>query len=88
MQGATPAKATKYIHGILHVQEHLNKQCKGGWAQLISENGKKFLAKGKLSKSFWQSFESDYPSPRKKRQGHHSTKSVCMHRSYGEAIFR
>ena len=43
MQGATPAKATKYIHGILHVQEHLNKQCKGGWAyQLISDNGKKF----------------------------------------------
>ena len=89
MQGATPAKATKYIHGILHVQEHLNKQCKGGWAyQLISENGKKFLAKGKLSKSFWQRFESDYPSPRKKRQGHYSTKSVCMHRSYGEVIFR
>ena len=43
MQGATHAETTKYIHDILHVREHLNKQCKGGWAyQLISDNGKKF----------------------------------------------
>ena len=54
MQGATHAEANKYIHDILHVLEHLNKQCKGGRAyQLISDNGKKFLAKGKLSKSLW-----------------------------------
>ena len=58
-------------------QEHLNKQCKGGWAyQLISDNGKKFLAKGKLSKSFWRHFENDYPSLTRKRQLHHSAKRV------------
>ena len=51
MQGATHAEATKYIHDVLRAQEHLNKPCKGGRAyQLISDNGKKFLAKGKLSK--------------------------------------
>ena len=77
MQGATCAEATKYIHDILHVRQHLNKQCKGGRAyQLISYNGKKFLANGKLSKSFWRRFENDYPSLTRKRQGHHSAKRV------------
>ena len=79
MQGATCGKTTKYIHDILCVREHLNKQCKGGWAyQLISDNGKKFLAKGKLSKSFWRHFENDYhyPSLTKKRKGYHSAKRV------------
>ena len=51
MQGATHAEATKHIHDVLRAREHLNKPCKGGRAyQLISDNGKKFLAKGKLSK--------------------------------------
>ena len=55
----------------------MNKQCKGDWAyQLISNNGKKFLAKGKLSKSFWQRFENDYLSLTRKRQGHYSAKRV------------
>ena len=77
VQGATRAEATKYIHDILRVRGHLDKQCKGGWGyQLISDNGEKFLAKGKLSKSFWQRFENDYPSLAGKRQGHHSTKRV------------
>ena len=72
MQGATFAEATKYIHDI-----HLNKQCKGGRAyQLISYNGKKFVANGKLSKSFWRRFENDYPSLTRKRQGQHSAKGV------------
>ena len=72
MQGATFAEATKYIHDI-----HLNKQCKGGRAyQLISYNGKKFVANGKLSKSFWSCFENDYPSLTRKRQGQHSAKGV------------
>ena len=63
MQGATRAEAMKYIHDILHVRDHLNKQCKGGQAyQLISHIAKKFLAKRKLSKSFWERFENDYPS--------------------------
>ena len=45
MQGATHAKATKYIHDVLHAREHLNKLCKGGQAyQLISDNGKKVLS--------------------------------------------
>ena len=77
MQGATFAEATKYIHDILHVRQHLNKQCKGGRAyQLISYNGKKFVANGKLSKSFWRRFENDYPSLTRKRQGQHSAKGV------------
>ena len=63
MQGANRAEATKFVHDILHVRQHFNKQCKGGRVyQLISDNGKEFLAKGKLSKSFWQCFENDYPS--------------------------
>ena len=77
MQGATCAEATKYIHDILHVRQHLNKQCRGGRAyQLISYNGKKFVANGKLSKSFWSCFENDYPSLTRKRQGQHSAKGV------------
>ena len=77
VQGATRAEATKYIHDILRVRDHLDKQCKGGWGyRLISDNGEKFLAKGKLSKSFWQRFENDYPSLARKRQGHHSAKRV------------
>ena len=89
MQGAARAEGTKYIRNILCVSEYLNKQCKRGWAyQLISDNREKFLAKGKLSKSFWQRFGNDYPSPTRKRKGHHSAKSVCMHRGYGEPIFR
>ena len=55
----------------------ISNECKRGWAyQLISDNGKKFLAKGKLRKSFWQRFENDYPSLTRKRLGHHSTKRV------------
>ena len=39
VQGATHAEATKYIHDILRVRDHLDKQCKGGWEyRLISEN--------------------------------------------------
>ena len=89
MQGATRTKATKYIHDILHVWEHLNKQCKRVQAyQLISDNGEKFLAKGKLSKSFWWDFENDHSSLTRKKQGHDRAKCSCIHRSYGEAIFR
>ena len=55
----------------------MNKQCKGVQAyQLISDNGKKFLAMGKLSKSFWCHFENNYLSLTRKRQGNHSAKRV------------
>ena len=70
MQGATRAEATKFVHDIALVREHLNK--------LISDNGKKLLTKGKLSKSLWRRFENDYPSLTRKRQGNHSAKE-CLH---------
>ena len=79
MQVATRAEATKCIHDIMCVWEHLNKQCKGLRAyQLISDNVKKFLAKGKLSKSFWWHFENVYPSLTRKKQGHLQQKE-CLH---------
>ena len=79
MQGGTHAEATKCIHDMLCVWEHLNKQCRGVQLyQLISDNGKKFLAKGKLSKSFWWHFENVYPSLTRKKQGHLQQKE-CLH---------
>ena len=65
---------------------------RGDWTyQLFSDNGKKLLAKGKLSKSFWQHFEIDYPFLTRKRQSNHSPKRVfacaeAMERQYLDAI--
>ena len=62
---------------MLKVRDHLNKRKKGGQLyQPISVNGKKFLDKRKLSKSFWHRFEIDFPSLSRKMQGNATTKCV------------
>ena len=85
MQGATHAEATKHIHDILHVQEHLNKQ----WMQTrlgISVDFRqwvKVLSYGKATQiilaTFWKWLSF---SNKKKTRPSFNKKSVCMHRSY------
>ena len=77
LQGINRKETTLFIHDMLKVRDHLNKRKKGGRLyQPISVNGKKFLDKRKLSKSFLHRFEIDFPSLSRKMQGNATTKRV------------